>query len=81
MRFQVDRARQMMLDGMALLQNLQGRFRLEIAITVQGGLRILEKLAQARYDMFRRRPAHQWFDWPILFSRALRSGSGPVFPS
>jgi phytoene synthase len=72
MRFQVERARQMMLDGKPLVGRLEGRFRLEIAITVQGGLRILEKLEQAGYDMFRRRPAHQWHDWPLLFARALR---------
>jgi phytoene synthase len=71
MRFQVDRARQMMLDGQALVQHLDGRFRLEIAITVQGGLRILEKLEAVRYDMFRSRPVHRWFDWPLLFFRAL----------
>jgi phytoene synthase len=71
MRFQVDRARQMMLEGKALVDRLEGRFRLEIAITVQGGLRILEKLERARYDIFRHRPAHLWFDWPILFFRAL----------
>lgn len=71
MRFQVDRARQMMLEGKPLVQNLEGRFRLEIAITVQGGLRILEKLENAGYDMFRRRPTQQWFDWPLLFLRAL----------
>ena len=23
------------------------------------------------YDMFRHRPVHQWFDWPLLFYRAL----------
>ena len=80
MRFQVDRARGMMLEGKALVENLEGRFRLEIAITVQGGLRILEKLEQARYDIFRHRPAHKWFDWPVLFFKALKTGSGPVFP-
>jgi phytoene synthase len=71
MRFQVDRARKMMLEGKPLLQELEGRFRLEIAITVQGGLRILEKLEAAQYDMFHHRPAHQWFDWPLLFLKAL----------
>jgi len=72
MQFQVDRARRMMLEGKALLAHLEGRFRLEIAITVQGGLRILEKLEQAGYDMFRRRPVLAWHDWPLLFARALR---------
>jgi len=81
MRFQADRAHRMMLEGQALVRNLDGRFRLEIAITVQGGLRILEKLERGRYDMFRRRPVHRWFDWPLLFLRGLKTGAGPVFPS
>ena len=71
MRFQVERARRMMLEGKPLVDRLEGRFRMEIAITVQGGLRILERLEQAGYDMFRRRPSHKWFDWPVLFLRAL----------
>jgi phytoene synthase len=71
MRLQVERARQMMLEGKALVRNLEGRFRLEIAITVQGGLRILEKLERANYDMFRHRPVHRWFDWPLLLLKAL----------
>ena len=71
MRFQVERARALMFEGKPLLEELEGRFRLEIAITVQGGLRILDKLEQAHYDMFRHRPAHQWFDWPLLFLKAL----------
>jgi squalene synthase HpnC len=73
MRFQVERARRLMNEGAPLLRNLDGRFRLEIAVTVQGGLRILEKLENAGYDMFRHRPVHQWFDWPLLFLRSLRS--------
>ena len=71
MRFQVERARRMMMEGKPLVDRLEGRFRLEIAITVQGGLRILEKLEQAQYDMFRHRPVHRWFDWPLLFMRSL----------
>ncbi len=71
MRFQVERARDMMLEGAPLLRNLEGRFRLEIAITVQGGLRILEKLAHASYDMFRHRPVLRWFDWPLLLVKSL----------
>jgi len=71
MRFQVERARRMMMEGKPLVDRLEGRFRMEIAITVQGGLRVLERLEQAGYDMFRHRPAHKWFDWPLLFFRAL----------
>ena len=71
LRFQVDRARRMMLEGAPLVSALEGRLRLEIAITVQGGLRILEKLEHANYDVFRHRPVHRWYDWPLLFFRAL----------
>ena len=71
MRFQVEGARRMMNEGKPLLERLEGRFRLEIAITVQGGLRILEKLENAGYDMFRHRPAHKWHDWLLLFLKAL----------
>jgi len=71
MAFQCQRARSLMLAGAALKDSLQGRIRLEIAVTVQGGLRILEKLAHAGYDMFRRRPALNALDWPLLFFRAL----------
>ena len=71
LRFQVERARQMMLQGKPLVDALEGRFRLEIAVTVQGGLRILEKLEAVNYDVFRHRPVHRWFDWPLLLYRAL----------
>jgi squalene synthase HpnC len=71
LRFQAERARRLMLDGKPLLDALRGRFRLEIAVTVESGLRILEKLEQADYDMFRHRPVLKWFDWPSLLYRAL----------
>lgn len=71
MKLQVERARNMMLEGAPLVRNLQGRLRLEIAITVQGGLRILEKLENTGYDVFRHRPVQRWYDWPLLFFRAL----------
>ncbi len=71
MRHQCDRTRRLMIEGAPLSGSLEGRARWEIAITVQGGLRILEKLATAGYDMFRQRPKLKWFDWPLLAWRAL----------
>jgi phytoene synthase len=70
-RFQIERARDMMQSGAPLGRVLPGRIGLEIRATVQGGLRILEKLESARYDMFRNRPTLKWHDWPILLARAL----------
>jgi phytoene synthase len=71
MRFQVERARGLMLEGKPLVDRLAGRLRLEIALTVQGGLRILEKLERAGYDMFGHRPVLKALDWPLLFFRAI----------
>jgi squalene synthase HpnC len=70
-RLQIERARGMLLEGAPLGRTLPGRIGLEIRATVQGGLRILEKLERAQYDMFRQRPVLRWFDWPLILARAL----------
>ena len=44
---------------------------LEIRATVQGGLRILEKIERVGYDVFRRRPVLKPLDWPMLLLRAV----------
>ncbi len=69
--YQAGRARAMMESGRPLGRALPGRIGLEIRTTVEGGLRILEKLERAGCDMFRRRPVLAWHDWPLLLARAL----------
>ena len=69
--FQMDRSRSMMQSGAPLGRALHGRFGLEIRITIQGGLAILDKLEAANCDMFRHRPVLRLHDWPFLFLRAL----------
>ena len=71
MAFQVQRTRALMLSGAPLGRALPGRVGLEIRATVQGGLRILEKLERAGYDVFRRRPVLRGFDWLLVAARAL----------
>jgi phytoene synthase len=71
MAFQVQRARQLMLSGKNLGHALPGRVGLEIRATIQGGLRILEKIERAGYDVFRRRPKLRAFDWPVVLLRAV----------
>ena len=68
--FQVERARAMILRGMPLARSLPGRVGLEIRATIQGGLRILEKIERVDYDVFRRRPVLGALDWPLLLLRA-----------
>jgi phytoene synthase len=71
MAFQVRRTRALMLSGAPLGRELPGRIGLEIRATVQGGLRILEKLERAGFDVFRRRPVLRWLDWPLVLVRAV----------
>lgn len=71
MKFQVGRARGMLQYGAPLGRALPGRIGLEIRATVRGGLRILEKIERAQYDVFRHRPLLRWHDWPVILARAL----------
>ena len=71
MRYQVERSRRMILSGAPLGRALPGRVGLEIRATVQGGLRILEKIERAGYDVFRRRPVLRMLDWPLMLVRAV----------
>ena len=71
MKFQVERARNLILEGAPLGRVLPGRVGLEIRATVQGGLRILEKIERVGYDVFRRRPVLRPLDWPMLLLKAV----------
>lgn len=71
MRFQVNRARDLMLEGASLGMALPGRIGLELRIVVAGGLRILEKIERVDFDVFARRPVLMARDWPLLSFRAL----------
>jgi phytoene synthase len=70
MKFQVDRARALILQGAPLGSILSGRIGLEMRMIIAGGLRILDKLEAADYDMFRRRPVLRPFDWVIMLSKS-----------
>lgn len=72
MRFEVDRARCMMLQGSGLALRLPGRIGWELRMVIQGGLRILERIEAADYDMFRRRPKLAMWDWIRMTWRAIR---------
>ena len=71
MRFEVDRARALMVDGAQLGRDLPGRIGLEIRTIVAGGLRILDKIEAVDYDIFRRRPVLEKPDWVRILWRAI----------
>jgi squalene synthase HpnC len=72
MRFEVGRTRALMLSGAPLALRLPGRIGWELRLVVQGGLRILERIETAGYDVFRQRPKLGAADWSVVLWRALR---------
>lgn len=72
MAFEVERARALMLSGAPLATRLPGRIGWELRLVIQGGLRILECIDSAGYDVFRRRPQLGKKDYLRMGWRALR---------
>ena len=71
MDFQIDRTRELMLRGTPLVHALPGRLGWEIRLTVQGGLRILERLRRVRGNVFQHRPRLGKRDWLVGAGRSL----------
>lgn len=74
--FQVGRARELMLTGAPLARQLPGRIGWELRLVVLGGLRTLEKIEAAGYDVFRHRPTLNRGDWVLIAGRALHYPPG-----
>jgi squalene synthase HpnC len=69
--FEIDRAQALMRRGAPLVHVLPGRLGWEIRLTIQGGLRILERLRRVRGNMFEHRPKLGKWDWLVLAGRSL----------
>lgn len=68
-----DAARTRMLAGAPLALQLPGRAGWELRLVVQGGLRILDKIAANDHASWRRRPKLGKADVPLLLWRAWRA--------
>lgn len=64
-------AEETMKKGQQLAITIPGRAGWELRLVVQGGLRILDKMAALKYDTLRQRPALRWWDVPVMLWRAL----------
>jgi squalene synthase HpnC len=71
MRFECQRARQLMLSGAPVVHQLPGRIGLELRLVVQGGLRILKRIEQVDFDVFTRRPVLSRSDYLAMMLRAV----------
>ncbi len=66
-------ARSLMLEGAPLPLRVPGRAGLELRLVVQGGLRILEKIAAMNHSSAQRRPKLTVADVPLLLWRGMRA--------
>ena len=56
MAFQVERTRKLFHRGLALLDTLDGKFKLDVALFSLGGMRILDAIKAQDYDTLTKRP-------------------------
>lgn len=68
---QVDRAVQIMYEGSGLPDELNLRLKLQIAATINGGLKIAQKIAESGYNSNFRRPVLSKRDYFIILTKSL----------
>jgi squalene synthase HpnC len=56
MKFEVDRARQWLTDGLPLVARLPGRLQVDIDLFARGGLKILQRIERIGYRVWETRP-------------------------
>ena len=56
LRFEVGRAQELFEEGLPLVDRVQGRAKLDIALFSQGGMRVLDAIRERDYDVLRKRP-------------------------
>jgi len=71
-------AQQLMHEGAPLVHALPGRAGWELRLVVQGGLRILDKIAQLDFATLTRRPRLRAHDAPLMLWRAWRMRPAPA---
>ncbi|MBT3996461.1 MAG: squalene synthase HpnC, partial [Chloroflexi bacterium] len=77
MRFEVDRARQMFVDGYPLADHLDNHLKSDFALFTRGGLAILQAIEREGYDVLSSRPVISKFGKVKIFTSVwLRSKLG-----
>ncbi len=69
--FSVNRVQNFFNDGKSLLEFLSGRFKYEIAWTINGGEEILNKIRGADFDIFTKRVSLKKTDYLKLFIKSI----------
>jgi len=71
LRFQLERTRRLFRAGEPLIGMTGGRLRHELALTVSGGMAILDSIERTGYDTLSRRPTLSAGDTMFMFWQAL----------
>jgi phytoene/squalene synthetase len=71
MAFHVARIRQMFLEGTPLIREAPRGLRLELNITLRGGMMILRKIEGIGYDVLHHRPVISLYDMSSIALSAL----------
>lgn len=71
MQFNVQRTAQILDKGKPLGRILKGRIGFEMRMIIAGGERILSKINQVKGDVFNHRPTLNYYDWLLIFIKAL----------
>jgi squalene synthase HpnC len=74
MRFEVERARQFLHDGLPLVEVLPWRLQIDVDLFARGGLRILDRIEKIGYRVWQTRPVVTKFDFARLFFGSLGRG-------
>jgi squalene synthase HpnC len=73
MAFEVNRTRELFSGGKPLLKEATPALHLELNLTWQGGMKILERIERLQFDVFHRRPVLSvWDKFSILSTSLLR---------
>ena len=71
LKFNVVRIEEMFVEGRKLIPFLKGRIRFEIAWTILGGEKILDKVKKSNYNIFNNRPILSKLDFLNLLCRSI----------
>ena len=71
MHFNLRRTHAMLNAGKPLGKILTGRIGFEMRMIIAGGERIIHKISAVNGDVFNRRPKLNYWDWAIVFTKAL----------
>jgi squalene synthase HpnC len=71
MAHEVSFVRETLVRGAPLALRIPGRLGFELCGAIHGGLRFLERIERADYDVFHKRPVLNTFDWCVVTARTV----------